>query len=59
MKKAKLMQVKTEESPESPITRRLKIQWRSDGTAQVESDPPCSGYEILGLLVNLVRQLGG
>ena len=61
MKKArsKLTEVKAEEPQEPEVVRRLTIQWRKDGSVQVQSDPVCPPYEILGLLVALVRQLGG
>ena len=52
----KLTEVKAEE-PE--VIQRLVIGWHKDGSAQISTEPQCRTYEILGLLVSLIRQLGG
>ena len=48
-----------EEKAEPKPVKKLTAVWTDDGRVHIDLEPPESPHAILGLLVLLVKQLGG
>ena len=53
------MKPKLKAVKESKVIQTMTIKWSDDNKIHYETDPPRDYAAMLGLLVTLVRQLGG